>query len=222
MRHVFTDLLALEIGEDGVVFDADALEVGPIREDQEYGGVRVTLVARIAGAKVRLQIDVGFGDVITPETTMIELPCLLDLPAPRLRAYPRETVVAEKLEAMVQLGMANSRLKDFYDLDMLATTFDFDGQTLSRAIHATFERRGTPLPTEPPVALTAAFSDDASKQTQWTAFARKAGVTNAKPLPEAIATISAFASPLFAAARREGGGPGSWPPGGPWAARQLP
>lgn len=116
VRAVFADVLAGDVCDDGVRFDEDSLEVGPIREEQEYGGVRVVVIARIASAKVRLQVDVGFGDAVTPEAAMVEFPTLLDFPAPRLRAYPRETVVAEKVEAMVQLGLANSRMKDFYDL----------------------------------------------------------------------------------------------------------
>ena len=113
---------------------------------------------------MKLQVDVGFGDAITPEASLIEFPPLLDFPAPRLRAYPRETVVAEKLEAMVQLGMANSRMKDFYDVAVLAREFDFDGDLLARAIRATFERRGTVLPTTTPVALTEAWWSTACRR----------------------------------------------------------
>src|SRR5690606_11085973 len=116
VREVFAEVLALDVTDDGVRFDHGSRAVRLIREEQEYGGVRVELVARITNAQVRLQVDVGFGDAITPEASVIEFPPLLDFPAPRLRAYPRETVIAEKLEAMVQLGMANSRMKDFYDV----------------------------------------------------------------------------------------------------------
>ncbi len=112
VRAMFTEVLALQVPDDGVIFEAESLEVGPIREDQEYGGVRLLLAARVTSARVRLQIDVGFGDAITPSAAEAEFPPLLDFPAPRLRAYPRETVIAEKLEAMVQLGIANSRMKD--------------------------------------------------------------------------------------------------------------
>lgn len=131
--------------------------VSATREDQEYGGVRVVLLAHVASARVRLQVDVGFGDAIRPPAAVIDFPVLLDFPAPRLRGYPRETVVAEKLEAMVQLGISNSRMKDFFDVALLARVFDFDGELLSRAIRATFERRGTPAPLTTPIALSAAF-----------------------------------------------------------------
>jgi hypothetical protein len=193
------------------------MTVGLIREEQVYGGVRVELVARITNAQVRLQVDVGFGDAITPEATVVEFPPLLDFPAPRLRAYPRETVVAEKLEAMVQLGLANSRMKDFYDVAVLSRTFDFDGALLVRAISATFERRKTPLPTTTPVALTAAFADDPTKRTQWTGFVRKAGVRDAGTLVETIDAVRAFVeAPLVAAAHRTAA-PGTWRAGGAWS-----
>jgi predicted nucleotidyltransferase component of viral defense system len=116
LRDIFRDVIAHEVEDDGVSFDGAALEVGLIREEQAYGGIRVVAVARIAKSKTRVQIDVGFGDAITPEPVLVDLPVLLDFPAPRIRAYPRETVIAEKLEAMVQLGIANSRMKDFHDV----------------------------------------------------------------------------------------------------------
>jgi len=216
VREVFTEVLALDVPDDGVRFDLDTLVAGLIRDEQEYGGVRVELVARVTNAQVRLQIDVGFGDAITPEATVVDFPALLDFPAPRLRAYPRETVVAEKLEAMVQLGTANSRMKDFYDLLVLARTFDFDGDLLTRAIRATFERRKTPLPTTTPVALTATFADDPTKKTQWSGFVRKAGVNAAGSLAEAVAAVAAYAEkPLLTAAQGTSLS-AMWHAPGPW------
>jgi predicted nucleotidyltransferase component of viral defense system len=216
VRSVFSEVLALDVGEDGVVFDASSLDVGPIREDQEYGGVRVTVAARVTSAQVRLQVDVGFGDAITPEASIVDFPALLDFPSPRLHAYPRETVVAEKVEAMVKLGLANSRMKDFYDLVVLSKMFPFDGVVLVRAIRATFERRKTPLPTDLPVALTPSFSDDTMKNTQWTAFARTSGARDAGELPSTVAAITRFlAQPLVKAASAELW-EATWLPGGPW------
>jgi predicted nucleotidyltransferase component of viral defense system len=201
VREVFVEVLALDVADDGIRFDLGSLTVGLIREEQEYGGVRVEIVARITNAQVRLQVDVGFGDAITPEANVVEFPPLLDFPAPRLRAYPRETVVAEKLEAMVQLGMANSRMKDFYDVAVLARHFDFEGEVLARAIHATFERRKTDLPTTTPIALTDAFAEEPTKKTQWSGFVRKAGVRDPGSLAETIAAVRAFVeAPLVAAA----------------------
>jgi predicted nucleotidyltransferase component of viral defense system len=190
VREIFTDLLSLDVADDGVRFDLGTLKVGLIREDQEYGGVRAEFITRVTNAQIRLQVDVGFGDAITPEATMVEFPVLLDFPAPRLGAYPKETVVAEKLEAMVQLGLANSRMKDFYDVAVLARDFAFDGDLLVRAIAATFARRTTPLPTAPPVAFTAAFAEDPGKKTQWAGFVRKAGARDAASLGETVAAVA--------------------------------
>jgi predicted nucleotidyltransferase component of viral defense system len=217
IRRVFTDVLALEVEDDGVCFDADSLTVGPIRQEQQYGGVRAVLGAELSGARARLQVDIGFGDAITPEAMVVEFPTLLDFPAPRLRAYPRETVVAEKVEAMVQLGLANSRMKDFYDLAVLSRMFAFDGEALVPAIRATFSRRGTPLPAGLPVALTAEFADDRIKNTQWAAFCRKSGAPSAGDLPAAMAAVSLFVAPPLSAASSPSRFLRRWPPGGPWS-----
>ncbi len=216
VREVFAEVLGLDVADDGVRYDLDSLAVALIREEQEYGGVRVELVARVTNAQVRLQVDVGFGDAITPEPSVVEFPPLLDFPAPRVRAYPRETVVAEKLEAMVQLGVANSRMKDFYDVAVLARDFDFEGALLARAIGATFKRRKTPLPTTTPVALTAAFAEDPTKKTQWSGFVRKAAVRDAGTLAETIASVRAFVEAPLASAANGTPAPGTWQQGGPW------
>jgi predicted nucleotidyltransferase component of viral defense system len=158
LRAIFTEVVALDVDDDGVVFDASSLKVEPIREDQLYGGIRLVMIARITNAQVRLQVDVGFGDAVTPEAQSVEFPPLLDFPAPQLRAYPKETVVAEKLEALVQLGLANTRMKDFYDLVALSNLFEFEGQLLVDAISATFVRRGTTLPADTPTAFSAEFT----------------------------------------------------------------
>jgi predicted nucleotidyltransferase component of viral defense system len=217
IRAIMTDLISLDVAEDGVTFDPSTLEVGPIREGQDYGGVRSVINAQISGARVRLQVDVGFGDVITPGAIDVEFPPILEFPAPRLRAYPRETVVAEKLEALVQLGLANSRMKDFYDLIILSRIFEFDGELLMRAVRATFERRKTPLPTELPVGLTSEFATDPTKVTQWSAFLRKSGATDVADLPSAIDEIVAFAQrPMLAAATGQQFAM-RWPRSGPWS-----
>jgi len=216
LRTIFTHVIALDAGDDGVVFDAKSLQVEPIRKDQAHGGIRIVMVARITAAQVRLQIDVGFGDAVTPEAQLVEFPALLDFPAPRLRAYPKETVVAEKLEAIVQLGLANTRMKDFYDLVALSNLFDFDGQLLVEAISATFARRGTPLPRETPTAFTPEFIADATKNMQWTAFVKKAGIAGATDLKSTIELVELFVEqPLQAAA---GNQPFAerWSPPGPW------
>jgi len=171
MLAVFREICAIE-EKDGIIFDVDALRVELIREELEYGGLRLRTTARLAGARITVVIDVGFGDAIEPGIEEINLPVLLDLPVPRLRAYARETVVAEKFQAMVMFGLANTRMKDFYDIWILSRNYEFDGERLSHGIAATFERRGTAIPEEVPDALTPVFATDATKQRQWAAFVR--------------------------------------------------
>lgn len=171
MLAVFKEICAIK-ENDGIIFDVDALRIDLIREQLEYGGLRLRTNARLAGARITVVIDIGFGDAIEPGVEEINLPVMLDLPAPRLRAYPRETVVAEKFQAMVLFGLANTRMKDYYDIWILSRSYAFDAESLSRAIAATFERRGTAIPEDLPDALTPAFSADATKQRQWEAFAR--------------------------------------------------
>lgn len=222
IRDVFTEVLSQQHLEDGVTFDLAAMVVSTIRPEQDYGGVRVVLVAHLASARVRVQVDVGFGDAITPPATVIEFPTLLDFPAPQLRAYPRETVVAEKLEAMVQLDVSNSRMKDFYDVALLARDYDFDGELLCRAIRATFERRGTPLPLATPIALTAAFADDATKRTQWSGFARKANVSDTGSLTEAVDAVQRFLLEPLHSVAHDRAFTRKWRAGGPWSVPDEP
>ena len=169
MLTTFREILAQK-ATDGVEFDVDALRVDRIREELEYGGLRLRTTASISGARIGLTIDIGFGDAMEPGAEMLDYPSMLAFPAPRLRAYARETVIAEKFQAMVVLGRANSRMKDFYDIWILSRSFNFDNDRLPRAIAATFARRGTPIPQERPDALTMAFAEDAQKQQQWRAF----------------------------------------------------
>ena len=156
--------------DDGLIFEVDGLRAEPIRESVEYGGVRLRTRATLNGARIAIMIDIGFGDATEPGAELIDYPVLLDLPAPRLYAYARETVVAEKFQAMVALGRANSRMKDFYDIWVLSKHHAFDADRLGRAIAATFARRDTGIPIDPPDALTPAFAKDVAKQAQWRAF----------------------------------------------------
>lgn len=217
IREVFTDILSLEVVDDGVRFDIQTLTTGRIREEQEYKGVRLAFVARVMTARVPLQVDVGFGDVITPEATMLEFPPLLDFPAPWLRAYPRETVIAEKLEAMVKLGMVNTRMKDFYDIAILARDSVFDGEVLTGAIRATFKRRKTPVPKALPPALTSEFAEDPSKKSQWAGFLRKADVRDAGTLADTVMSLIVFLEKPLLAAAQVCSPPSSWTGGGPWS-----
>lgn len=220
LRAVFEEVLRVGVEDDGVVFDAGSMEVGPIREDQDYGGLRVLFRATVATAVVRVQVDVGFGDAITPGPELVEFPGLLGFPAATLRAYPRATAVAEKVEALVKLGLANSRMKDFFDIVVMARMFPFDGAELARAIRSTFERRGTALPNGLPIGLTEEFAVDKMKLTQWTGFVRRAGAAiEMKDLASVVREARDFlVEPLAAAGAGELWG-SRWEPPGPWTAR---
>jgi hypothetical protein len=206
---------------DGIVFMPDTVRAVAIREEQEYGGIRVTLFGLLHRARIPLQVDIGFGDTVTPGPEQIEFPTLLDAPAPRLLACPRYTMVAEKLETMVRLGMANSRMKDFYDLRLLAKLFEFDGPTLCEAVHNTFSRRSTPLPHGLPTAFTREFRGDAEKQTQWRAFARRSKpVMIEEELDTVICDVASFLLPIIEALQNDTVLNSVWTVGGPWRKRE--
>jgi predicted nucleotidyltransferase component of viral defense system len=211
----FRDVLQVEAA--GVTFLPETLRAEPTRQQDEYAGVRILFDAMVAGARLPIQVDVGFGDAVTPAAQQIEYPSLLGMPTAKLKAYPPETVVAEKLEALVSLGVANSRMKDFFDLWAISQTFAFEGTVLARAIKATFERRTTALPAQTPFGLSEAFAADPAKQVQWLAFLRRTEIALApEPLSELIPAISAFLTPVLQAARSSESPPGHWPSGGPW------
>ena len=216
----FKEICRTSVEDDGLEFLVDSIEGDEIREDQEYRGVRLRFEARLAGARIPMQIDVGFGDAVIPSPEIIDYPALLDLPAPRIRAYPREVVIAEKFQALVVLGIANSRMKDFFDLWMLVSAFDFEGSRLSRAIKATFERRKTRLPSDPPLALTEDFYDTAAKQVQWSAFLRKGRLKiQEKDFKKVVLLWRSFLMPPTVALVEKHAFEAKWPARGPW--RQL-
>jgi len=167
----FQEVMAIEV-DDGVSFDLKGLRIEAIRAEADYGGSRIRTTAALAGARIPITVDIGFGDAVEPGVEDIDLPVLLDMPSPHLRAYPPETVIAEKFHAMVVLGLANSRMKDYYDVWMLTSAFDIEHERLRRAIVATFARRSTVIPAEVPDGLSDAFATDPGKQRQWDAFAR--------------------------------------------------
>lgn len=193
MLATFRDVLSQDV-EDGVAFDPNTLRVDRIREELEYGGVRLRAIALVGGARINLTIDIGFGDALEPGAEVVDYPVMLDLPAPRLRAYARETVIAEKFQAMVALGRANSRMKDLYDVWILGRSFSFDDDRLAQAVAATFERRGTAIPTEPPDALTPAFAADEQKQRQWQAFVENVAI-DPGPLGQVVDELAGFLMP---------------------------
>lgn len=163
----------MDIYDDGLVFLPEKVKGEEIREDANYAGVRIILRAKLGNAHINLQVDVGFGDVITPAKELIKFPTLLDMPSPEIQAYPKYTMIAEKFEVMVSMGIGNSRLKDFYDIRMMSHLFDFNGVLLQEAIVATFKRRQSPFPAHIPFALTEDFYTDADKVKQWKAFIKR-------------------------------------------------
>lgn len=213
------DCIAAEVPPDALEFDASSIETREIREDERYGGARAEFLAHLERARIKMQVDVGLGDAITPGVVAITYPVLLDapgLPAPRLSGYPVETALAEKLEAIVDLGLANSRMKDFFDVWSLLGIVELDGAMIVKAVSATFGRRGTVIPGAPPVGLTPAFAADRSKVLQWSAFVRRLRVAAPPDLAAAVERIAGFALPVLAAA---GGAalPGArWLPGRGW------
>ena len=217
LEKVFRDLCSVEVQPDGLEFQADSVHGERIKDGEEYEGVRLHLKALLGNARIVLQVDVGFGDRVVPKPEDIDFPVLLDFPTPHLKSYPRETVVAEKFEAMVKLGMLNSRMKDFFDLWTLSQGFSFDSVVLGKAIKATFETRGTPVPTNVPLALTSEFHNDRQKNAQWTAFLRKSRLNaDAKSLSEIAAALRAFLMLISSAVAKDEKHTQTWSPGGPW------
>jgi len=197
---VFRDICQTAVKDDGLVFMMDSIHGEEIRGDQEYEGVRLLFEARLAEARIPIQVDIGFGDTVIPQPEPLDYPAMLDFPAPKVLGYPREAVVAEKYQAMVQLGIANTRMKDFYDIWFLSQNFPFDGQRFAIAIRSTFEGRRTPLPGIPPLALTVEFFVDRAKQAQWTAFLKRSGLGAAGlSLPDVCMALERFLMPPTAA-----------------------
>lgn len=185
--------------DDGLEFDPKSVEGTKIKEDDEYDGVRIRLLAELAGARIPMQIDIGFGDAVYPEPELASFPVLLEMEAPLVRAYPREASIAEKFQAMVLLDIRNSRMKDFYDIWFIANTWTFDMASLRNAILASFERRGSTIPTEVPFALTDAFLKDSQKTQQWSAFVNRLNPGEKTPsLEEVGSALRAFLLPCIA------------------------
>ena len=217
LNQIFRDVCTLNVEGDGLVFLSETIRVRQIREDNVYGGIRVTFEARLGKIRIPLQVDIGFGDAVTPEAQQEEFPTLLDFPAPILLIYPRETAIAEKFEAIVNLGLTNSRMKDYYDIWLLSQQFDFDGANLVRAIEATFGRRRAVLPNELPIGLSIEFVLDAGKLSQWDAFVRRSRLdTKEINLEAVVKVISDFMIPPSIAAAEGKVFLLRWTPGGPW------
>ena len=216
--RIFQEISAIEVQDDGLRFDPKTVKAVRIKEDEDYEGLRVTLTAFLDKAQIPIQIDIGFGDAISPGPIETEYPTLLNLPGPRLLTYPRETVVSEKLEAMVKLGIANSRMKDFHDLHSLATTFEFDGKTLTEAVRATFKQRGTDLPAGGiPLAFTPEFFEDENKIKQWNAFCNKnKSYIQQTEFRDVVARLASFLVPVIESVQAERVLDSEWTPAHAW------
>jgi predicted nucleotidyltransferase component of viral defense system len=215
IASIISEICSIEPEVDGVKFDPKSVKAVRIKEDADYEGVRVQFRAALAGARIPMQIDIGFGDVILSGATRIEYPTLLEFPAPILQAYPKETVIAEKLEALTALATLNSRMKDFFDLWALSRLYSFEGVVLVKAIKATFDHRSTAI--DPlPDGLTDGFGKD--KSTLWTAFLRRARLTSAPTsFLDTIRLVREFVFPPLAAAAAGDPFLKNWKPSGPWS-----
>lgn len=216
---VFREIIEVAPAEpDGLLFDPASVRTAPIREEAEYGGIRVKLTARLDSAEIPLQFDVGFGDAVVPPPEIVTLPVLLSLPAPALRAYTREGSVAEKFQAMVALGDANGRMKDFYDVWLLASGWRFEMDRLAGAVEATFARRRTAIPDAVPVGLTADFAGSAAARMRWRQFVDRSGTPpeTHRTLADVVRTIEEFLMPVCGALVAGTARTGHWPAGGPW------
>lgn len=199
VEAVFRDICRIKV-DDGIVFDPDSVKAAEIRKEANYAGIRVTLLGMLDSARCPVQADIGFGDAVVPGPEEVDYPVILDeMPAPHLRVYPRYTVVAEKLEALTSLGMLNSRMKDYFDLWVLARYTEFDMQILIRAVAATFDRRQTKIPDGVPIGLSEEFAKDPLKEKQWNAFLRKNSIAP-KPLSEIVTDLRNFLMPVLATA----------------------
>ena len=211
LLEIFRDICAHPAADDGLRFDTENILAEPSSGDRTHGALRIRTSAQLAAAIIPMQIDVGFGDAVTPDPLELEYPVLLDHPAPTLNAYPRDTVAAEKFEAIVALDLANSRMKDFYDLLAMSRLFAFAGATLAAAIRATFERRATVIPRERPPPLTHAFSEDLRKLGQWRSFlARDPLFIDEPDLRTVIREVGDFIMPAARATIDDRRTPGRW------------
>lgn len=209
IEEIFKEICSIDV-QDGVAFQPQTVLAAEIRKEANYAGVRVILLTTLDGARCQIQADIGFGDAVTPRAEVVEYPILLkDLEAPKLHAYPRYTVVAEKFEALSKLGITNSRMKDYYDLWILAQHTDFDGETLGQAIHATFTRRKSDVPVKPPLGLETVFAQNPQKQTQWRAFLSRNALESLS-LEDIVISLADFLMPVAEAASSKNSLPFYW------------
>lgn len=220
LAEIIGSICAIETEDDGLTFDRKTVVTSAIREDAVYDGVRVVVQVHLGTMPVRFQIDVGFGDAIVPDPLLAEFPALLSERGPLVMSYPRETVIAEKLHAVVLLGMANSRMKDYFDLWMLSRTFSFERGVLQEAVESTFHRRQTPLPEGNPIGLSEEFASNESKRLQWAGFVKRQRSTIEPPdLPSVVEALHRFLLPVIASDSKATHARENWDPRDGWRTR---
>ncbi len=220
LKAVFAEICAEPVEDDGVVFEPASVQAEPIRAEEIYVGVRVTLRGMLGSARLHVQVDVGYGDGFAVEPVLLQIPSLVGMPAPEVRAYRMETSIAEKFEAAATLGLLNTRMKDYFDLWHLAKGFAFEGQAVSESIRATFEGRAKALPAAAPVGFTEEFWGDSRRQAMWAAFGKKSVRTRPfPPLEEVVTFVATFIVPPALAASRGETFDQNWQPGGPWMSK---
>lgn len=214
---IVKDICRQDVEADGLIFDSSSVEGERITEDADYEGVRVRFRGELDTARFAMQFDVGFGDIVIPSPLLVNYPVLLNFPAPHLRGYTRESTVAEKFEAMIKLDILNSRMKDFFDIWLLSRHFDYDGETLAKAIKKTFSTRGTEIPAEP-TPLTGTFASDDTKARQWNGFLRKSRLTGVpEDFRKIIEDVSTFLGPVAISLSSDHTFRGLWKAPGPWS-----
>ncbi|MCA9296929.1 MAG: nucleotidyl transferase AbiEii/AbiGii toxin family protein [Phycisphaerales bacterium] len=217
VRSIIQQLCVATVNDDGMSFDAESIRAAFIAEDAEYEGIRIEFTGRLGNARIPMQIDIGFGDRVTPAPTIIEYPTVLASGPIRLLAYTPETTIAEKFQVMLSRGLLNSRMKDYFDIWALAKARQYDGQLLAEAIATTCTQRKTAV-SQTPSALSKAMGDDEQRRIQWTAFRRRLQPTDApESLDELVAAVARFLSPVANALATHAPFKHQWTPGGPWA-----
>lgn len=214
LAGIVQEICAIQVPDDGLLFDPDSVGARRIKEDADYAGVRVRFRGRLGNARIAMQVDIGFGDQVHPQAIKADYPAILDLPAPSLRTYPAETVIAEKLQTMVYLGALNSRMKDFYDVWRMSQRFNFDAAKLSDAMSRTFSTRNTEVVDFD--ELKAELEKDNNLELQWRAFLTKSRLQAPNRFTDVLSSLREFIEPVFRVAKGNGKAADRWNAPGPW------
>ncbi len=223
IEKVVKEVCIAQVTPDGLAFDPDSVSGAKIKEDADYEGVRVKFLGFLGKSRIPMRIDFGFGDTVYPLPRNIDYPVILDFPAPRLKGYAPETVVSEKFETMIQLGLLNSRMKDFYDLWLMARRFDFKGAILAEALKKTFAHRKTALPQKSLLFAQEIYDETSDRQTLWKAFLTKGQIKNTpEKLSETAKVIEKFLIKPLAAISKGEKFNDTWKAPGPWRQKADP